>query len=113
MSTITITLPDEVKSWVEQQSLQQGYQSLSEYFDDLIRTLHGMSGLTLQEIKASQSDSELDEHLKRPEVQRELEKKLLEGLHSPGTIVDEAFWENRLQALRDKYPQIDFDSESP
>jgi Arc/MetJ-type ribon-helix-helix transcriptional regulator len=113
MSTITITLPDELKALVEQQSSQQGYESVSDYFQDMIRTIQGINGLAVDDVNDMVPDQELDAYLKRPDVRKSLEVKLLEGLDSPGEVADEAFWESQLQALRDKYPNIDFDADVP
>ena len=113
MSTITITLPDELKTLVEQQSSQQGYESVSDYFQDMIRTIQGIKGLTVDDVKDMMPDQGLDVYLKRPGVRKALEAKLMEGLNSPGEVADEAFWENQLQTLRDKYPNIDFDADGP
>jgi Arc/MetJ-type ribon-helix-helix transcriptional regulator len=113
MSTITITLPEELKALVEQQSSQQGYESVSDYFQDMIRTIQGIKGLSVDDVRDMLPDQELDAHLQRPNVGKALEVKLMEGLESPSEVVDEAFWENQLQALRDKYPNIDFDADGP
>jgi Arc/MetJ-type ribon-helix-helix transcriptional regulator len=111
MSTITITLPDEIKVFVERQSVREGYESVSAYIDDMIRTLHGMNGLTLEDIKEMEPNADEIAALENPETLADLEAKLLEGLHSPGLVVDRSYWEARKQALRDKYPHIDFDSD--
>lgn len=69
MATITISLPDTLKSFVESQIEAKGYGNVSEYFRSLLR-------------EAQQKESEAH-----------LEKLLLEGLASgEGDVVDAEFW---------------------
>jgi antitoxin ParD1/3/4 len=56
MSTMSISLPDDLKAFVEDRVAQEGYASASEYFRDLIR------------------------EAQRRKAKRELEAKLAEGL---------------------------------
>ena len=58
MSTVTISLPDSLREFVEQQVERRGYGNVSEYFRTLLR-------------EAQQRESE-----------RRLEELLLEGLES-------------------------------
>jgi antitoxin ParD1/3/4 len=69
MATITISLPDSLKEFVEGQLATKGYGNVSEYFRSLLR-----------EAQAK------EESLR-------LERLLLEGLASgPGIPCDHAFW---------------------
>ena len=69
MATITISLPDTLKSFVESQIETKGYGNVSEYFRGLLR------------------DAQEKENEAR------LEALLLEGLASgKGDVPDDAFW---------------------
>jgi antitoxin ParD1/3/4 len=69
MATITISLPDTLKSFVESQMETKGYGNVSEYFRSLLR------------------DAQEKENEAR------LEALLLEGLASgKGEVADTAFW---------------------
>jgi len=69
MATITISLPDTLKTFVESQIEAKGYGNVSEYFRSLLR-------------EAQQKESEA-----------RLEVLLLEGLASgKGKAVDAEFW---------------------
>lgn len=66
MSTMNISLPDDMKDWVDAQVRARGFMSSSEFIRDLIRQ-------------------------QREEIE-ELREKLLEGLNSgPGIPADEFF----------------------
>ena len=68
MTSINISLPQELKQYIEAQT-QAGYSTPSEYARELIR-----------------------ENQKR-QLQEQLERRLLEGLNSGGSILaDERFW---------------------
>jgi antitoxin ParD1/3/4 len=69
MTTMNISLPDEMKSFVEAQLAREGYASASEYLRALIR-----------------------EDQKR-RARRELEAKLLEGLQGPAVEMTREDWE--------------------
>jgi antitoxin ParD1/3/4 len=69
MTTINISLPDEMRTFIEEQMTREGYASASEYFRDLIR-------------KAQ-----------RQKAKRELEAKLAEGLQGPLTTMTGKDWQ--------------------
>ena len=69
MSTITISIPDTMKQYVEEQVQSNGYGNVSEYFRSLIR-----------EAQRKQED-------------RRLEMLLLQGLESEAVPVTPEFWE--------------------
>jgi antitoxin ParD1/3/4 len=70
MTTVTISLPESLKQFVESQLAAKGYGNVSEYFRSLVR-----------EARAKEEDARL-------------EKLLLEGLASgEGIPLDKAFWQ--------------------
>ena len=76
MTTMNISLPDEMKAFIEAQMTAEGYASASEFLRTLIR----------------------DEQRRR--AKRELELKLLEGLQGPATVLDRKEWDSiRQEAL--------------
>lgn len=69
MATITISLPDSLKSFVDAQVADKGYGNVSEYFRSLLREAH------------------------ENDRQARLQGLLLEGLASgPGQTATPAFW---------------------
>ena len=74
MSTMNISLPDDMKDWVDAQVRARGFMSASEFIRDLIRQ-------------------------QREDIE-ELREKLLEGLNSgPGIPADEVLQRMRQQIL--------------
>jgi antitoxin ParD1/3/4 len=67
---MNISLPDEMKAFVEAQMTQEGYASASEYLRALIRDAQKRRG------------------------RQELEAKLLEGLHGPVTEMTRDDWDS-------------------
>ena len=63
MTTMNISLPDEMKAFVEAQMTQEGYASASEYLRALIR------------------------EAQKRRAKHELEAKLLEGLQGPAVAM--------------------------
>jgi antitoxin ParD1/3/4 len=77
MSTITISLPESLKSFVEQEVSIKGYGNVSEYFRSLLREAQAQ------------------------EVRRRLDARLLAGLEAKAGTADQAFWSRlRLEAQR-------------
>jgi antitoxin ParD1/3/4 len=78
MSTVTISLPESLKTFVEDQVARKGYGNVSEYFRTLLR-----------EAQAREADAKL-------------EALLLEGLGSGDAVpADKRFWkELRSEAAR-------------
>jgi len=70
VTTMNISLPDEMKAFIESQMTADGYASASEFLRTLIR----------------------EEQRRR--ARRELESKLLEGLQGPAVVVDRAEWDS-------------------
>jgi antitoxin ParD1/3/4 len=78
MTTVTISLPDSLKQFIDHQVASRGYGNVSEYFRTLLRTAQD------------------EEHNSR------LEELLVEGLQSGTDIpLDQRFWNKlRREALR-------------
>ena len=82
MTTMNISLPDEMKAFVEAQMALEGYASASEYLRVLIR--------------ADQ---------KRLAKQM-LDAKLLESLQSPAGEMTEGDWEGLRQRILERSPEL-------
>ena len=79
MSSLNISLPEEMRSFVEEQVTQQGYSTASEYIRHLIR-----------------------QERERVE-QKKIEQLLLEGLDSGELInITDEWWEQKKAALVQK-----------
>jgi len=70
MTTMNISLPDEMKLFVESQMAQEGYASASEYLRALIRDAQ------------------------KKQAKQELEAKLLEGLQGPTVKMTRKEWDS-------------------
>ena len=70
MTTMNISLPDEMKAFVEVQMATEGYASASEYLRALIR------------------------EAQKSQAKRELEAKLLEGLQGPAVEMTREDWDS-------------------
>jgi antitoxin ParD1/3/4 len=70
MTTMNISVPDEMKAFVEAQMAQEGYASASEYLRALIRDAQ------------------------RRQAKQELENKLLEGLQGPAVKMTRKEWDS-------------------
>jgi antitoxin ParD1/3/4 len=69
MTTMNISLPDDLKAFVEDRVAQEGYTSASEYFGDLIR------------------------EAQRRKAKLELEAKLADGLQGKPTRMTRKDWQ--------------------
>ncbi len=77
MATINISLPDDMRSFVEQQVAEQGFGTTSEYVRSLIR-----------DARREASDAAL-------------QRKLLDGLESDTVVLTSADWQAiRAEALQ-------------
>jgi antitoxin ParD1/3/4 len=78
MTTVTISLPDSLKQFIDRQVASRGYGNVSEYFRTLLRSAQDQ------------------EHSSR------LQELLVEGLQTGRDIpLDQRFWKNmRKEALR-------------
>jgi len=70
MTTMTISLPDEMKAFVETQVIEEGYASAGEYFRALVR------------------------EAQRRRARQALEAKLLEGLQGPAVEMTREDWDS-------------------
>lgn len=70
MSTVTISIPDQLRKFVAKQMKKKGYDNVSEYFRSLIR-----------EAQTREADARL-------------ETLLLEGLDSSEVEVSDTFWKD-------------------
>ena len=70
MTTMNISVPDEMKAFVEAQMAQEGYASASEYLRALIRDAQ------------------------KRQARQQLEVKLLEGMQGPATVMDRKDWDS-------------------
>jgi antitoxin ParD1/3/4 len=70
MTTMNISLPDEMKAFVETRMVHEGYASASEYLRALIR------------------------EAQKRQAKQELEAKLLEGLQGPAVVMDRDDWDS-------------------
>jgi antitoxin ParD1/3/4 len=77
MTTMNISLPDEMKAFVEARMAEEGYASASEYLRALIR------------------DAE------KRKAKQELEAKLLEGLQGPAVELTRDEWKSMEREARD------------
>jgi antitoxin ParD1/3/4 len=82
MTTMNISLPEEMKAFIEAQMSQEGYASASEYLRALIR-----------------------EDQKR-RAKQALEAKLLEGLQSPASEMTDADWSALREKIYERSPEV-------
>jgi antitoxin ParD1/3/4 len=78
MTTMNISLPDEMRAFIEAQIAQEGFASASEYLRSLIRDAQ------------------------KRKARLELEAKILEGLQGPSVEMTREDWESiRAEALEE------------
>ena len=82
MTTMNISLPDEMKAFVEAQMAAEGYASASEYLRNLIHDA--------QKRLARQA----------------LDAKLVEGLESPASELTDADWAALRQQVHERSPEL-------
>ena len=70
MTTMNISVPEEMKVFVETQMALEGYASASEYLRSLIR------------------------EAQKRQARRELDARLLEGLQGPAVVMDRDDWDS-------------------
>jgi antitoxin ParD1/3/4 len=70
MTTMNISLPDEMKAFIEAQISQDGYASASEYFRTLVR------------------------EAQKQKARQELQAKLLDGLQGPVSEMTREDWDS-------------------
>jgi antitoxin ParD1/3/4 len=79
MTTMNISLPDEMKAFVEAQMATEGYASASEYLRALIR------------------------EAQKRQAKRALETKLLEGLQGPAVEMTRKDWDSIEQEAQERF----------
>ncbi len=77
MTTMNISIPEEMKTFVETQMAQEGYASASEYLRALIR------------------------EAQKRRAKADLESKLLEGLQGPAVKMTRKEWDSIEREARD------------
>lgn len=82
MTTMNISLPEEMKAFIEAQMGQEGYASASEYLRALIR------------------------EAQKRQARQALDAKLLEGLQSPAREMDEADWDRLRERIYADNPEF-------
>ena len=82
MTTMNISVPDEMKAFIEAQVSREGYASASEYLRALIR------------------------EAQKRQARQELEAKLLEGLRSPASEMTESDWAALRQRIYERSPEL-------
>ena len=82
MTTMNISLPEEMKAFIEAQMAQEGYASASEYLRTLVR------------------------EAQKRQAQRELAAKLLEGLQSPASEMTDEDWAALRRRIVEQSPQL-------
>lgn len=70
MTTLNISLPDEMKAFIEAQMAREGHASASDYLRSLVR------------------------EAQRRKARQDLEAKLLEGLQGPTTEMNAEDWDS-------------------
>lgn len=81
MATMNISLPEEMKAFIEAQIAREGYASASEYLRALVRDAQ------------------------RRQARRELEAKLLEGLDGTAVEMTREDWESIRQEALEGLPE--------
>ena len=79
MTTMNISLPDDMKAFIEALMSQDGYASASEYLRALIR----------------------DDQKRR--ARQALEAKLLEGLQGPTTVMNREDWDSIEREAQERF----------
>ena len=92
MSTMNISLPDEMTNWVENEVKQGGFDNASEFFRQLVH-----EAKTRRAAEMSQSN---------------LETLLVEGVESEGEVADEQWWANLRGEMKTELSQNKQDAKS-
>jgi antitoxin ParD1/3/4 len=79
MSTMNISLPDDMKAFIENQVAQEGYASASEYFRDLIREAQRRKAKLELEAKLAEGLQGAPMRMTRKDWQA-IEREALDGL---------------------------------
>lgn len=79
---MNISLPEEMKAFIDAQMNREGYASASEYLRVLIQ------------------------EAQKRQTRQELEAKLLDGLQSPASEMTDADWETLRQRVYERSPEL-------
>lgn len=82
MTTMNISLPEEMRTFIEAQMAEEGFASASEYLRFLIR------------------------EAQRRRARQELDARLLEGLQSPASEMSDADWEGLRRRIYERSPEL-------
>ena len=82
MTTMNISLPEEMKAFIDVQLAREGYASASEYLRSLIR------------------------EAQKRQARQELEARLLEGLQSPAREMADADWAELRARVVERSPEL-------
>jgi antitoxin ParD1/3/4 len=83
MTTMSISLPESMKAFVEEQTMQGGYGTVSEYMQAVIGDLQ-----------------------KRKAQKAALDAQLLEGVRSPTVRMTTKRWEQLEQKIKKRSPEL-------
>jgi antitoxin ParD1/3/4 len=83
MTTMSISMPESMKAFVEEQATQEGYDTVSEYLQAVIGDLQ-----------------------KRKANKAALDARLLEGVRSPTVRMTTKHWEEREQKIKKRSPEL-------
>ena len=93
MSTLQISLPDELRAWVESEARGRGYADAGEFVGVLVR-----------EVKA-QRELQTDEEFLGGRTEAELAALINEGLASETEVADAQWWNDLRAELAAKLPK--------
>ena len=79
MTTMNISLPDEMRSFIEEEISREGYASASEYFRDLVRQAQRRKAKLELEAKLAEGLQGSPAKMKRKDWQA-LEREAMDGL---------------------------------
>ena len=82
MSTLQISLPDELQNWVESEARGRGYADASEFVGVLVRQAK------------TQSNELTDEEMLGGRTEAELAALINEGLASESEVADASWWDD-------------------
>lgn len=83
METMQIPVNDVLGDFLKKEAAKHGFASATEYVQSLLADLET-----------------------RVRARKELDAKLLEGIRSPGVLVDQAFWAERRRKILEKHPEL-------
>jgi antitoxin ParD1/3/4 len=82
MTTLSISLPDPMKVFLEKQVAREGYANVSEYLQSIIGDIE------------------------KRQARNDIEAQLLEGLRSPVVPMNEQHWQELERQVRERSPEL-------